>query len=663
MLNSLVFAFVVIGAVSFFISNLKKIAGFIRLGQKDDRFDNPAARIKKVLQIAFAQTKLLRQPVAGSIHLLIFWGFVLFSFTVIESFIQGFFPSFSFSFTGPFYLVITLVQDVLGLLVLGAIAAAFIRRFMIKIPRLQVSGHARFDAIFVLSMITIIVLSMYGQNVCHWLLASNADKVNEVRPVTAVLSILIQSVDTDSIRVMFHLFWWIHILGILTFLNYLPYSKHFHIISSIPNVYFSKTEQQRGSLKPLNLEDESAETFGADDIEKLSWKQLLDGYACTECGRCTAACPAATTGKQLSPRKIITDIRKRVQEAGPIRLSGKQQNEDTQNTLLHNFITDTELWQCTTCAACVQECPVMIEHIDTIVDLRRFLVLSESNFPPGLNNTFKNLETNGTPWAFSQSGRADWAEGLNISTMAQNPQVEYLYWVGCTGSYDARYKKVSRAFASLMQRAGVSFSILGTEEKCTGDSARRLGNEYLAQQLIMENVSTLNQYGVKKIVTACPHCLNSIRNDFSQFGGNYEVIHHSELIASLIQAGKLPVNNGVRKVTYHDSCYLGRYNNTYEAPREVIGSFNIPGVTEMQRNKSRGLCCGAGGGQMFLEETEGTRINLERTREAIATGAELIATACPFCMTMLTDGVKTLEKTDSVSVKDIAEEVFDNLKT
>lgn len=304
----------------------------------------------------------------------------------------------------------------------------------------------------------------------------------------------------------------------------------------------------------------------------------------------------------------------------------------------------------------------MIEHVDSIVDMRRHLVLTESTFPSELNNVFRSLEVNGTPWAFNQSERADWAEGLQIKTMAEDKETEYLFWVGCAGSFDNRYKKVSRAFASIMQKAGVNFRILGTEEKCNGDTARRLGNEYLAQQMMQENIEKLNGYGVKKIVTACPHCFNSIKNEYKQFGGNFEVLHHSEMIEALLEAGSIQVKKtGVRKVTFHDSCYLGRYNDTYEAPRETLKA--IPGVTltEMERNKSRGFCCGAGGGRMFLEDVEGGRINEERSREAIATGADTIGTACPFCMTMMNDGVKAHDKADSVAVKDIAEIVFENL--
>jgi Fe-S oxidoreductase len=305
----------------------------------------------------------------------------------------------------------------------------------------------------------------------------------------------------------------------------------------------------------------------------------------------------------------------------------------------------------------------MIEHVDVIVDMRRNLTLMESSFPSELNSVFKNIETNFTPWAFNHQDRAAWAEGLNIKTMAEDRECDYLFWVGCAGSFDTRYQNVSKAFARIMQKGGVNFRILGTEEKCNGDTARRLGNEYLAQMLIKENVKTLNNYNVKKIVTGCPHCFNSLKNEFPQFGGNYEVIHHTELINDLIKSGKIEPaqDKNENKITFHDSCYLGRYNNIYDEPREAINKVSTNGLLEMERNKDKGFCCGAGGGRMFLEETEGTRINENRTKEALATGADIIASACPFCMTMMTDGVKTFEKSEEVSVKDIAEIVLENL--
>jgi len=662
-LKNFVFIVFFIASISFFVFSAKRLISFLLLGQKENRFERIGERLKKVFTVAIAQTKILREP-AGILHVLIFWGFLLFLFAVLESILQGFSSPINFEWFGYFYSILTFTQDVFGALVIWAVIFSLGRRFILRVPRLMVDKHGMRDAAFILTLILFVVLAMFGQNIAHvaknnFMLASF-----EVRPFSLPMAKMFYSMDTTSAGNMYEIFWWLHIVFVFGFLNYLPYSKHLHVLTSIPNVFFSKLDDKKG-LKKINLEDETLEYYGADDVQKLTWKQLLDGYTCTECGRCTSVCPAANSGKTLSPRKIVTDIRKRTFDKAPLMIAGQTEGEVFDNTLVHHYITDKELWQCTTCGACVQECPVMIEHVDAIVEMRRHLVLTESEFPAELNNVFKSLESNGTPWVFNQADRALWTEGLNIKSMAEDPAGDILFWVGCAGSFDARYKKVSVAFARLMQKAGVNFRILGIEEKCNGDTARRLGNEYLAQQLVQENVETLNGYGVKKIVTACPHCFNSLKNEFNQFGGNFEVVHHTEMISEFLSSGKIQLKDATtktRKVTYHDSCYLGRYNGVYEEPRTSLAKINGLELVEMKRNKSRGFCCGAGGGRMFLEDVEGGRINEERTREAIATDVDTIASACPFCMTMLTDGVKAHDKTEEVQVKDIAEIVLENSK-
>lgn len=661
-MRQIIFAIIFFSAFGFLFYNLKRILSYIKLGQPENRFDNPTERIKNVLKIGLAQSKILREPIAGLIHVLIFWGFLIFLFAVLEAIVQGFYPKFSLRFLGPIFSLITFVQDFFGLFVIAAVLWALYRRFIQKVARLDVKGH-KLDAAIILCLILGVVVSMFIQNAANIANENFQLAEYEVRPVSSALSGFIFSGVNTTSQTVYEIFWWMHILIVFTFMNFLPYSKHFHVFTSLPNVYFKKIGSKKYALKKLNLEDENLTQYGAADFEHLSWKQIFDGFACTECGRCTAACPAATTGKKLSPRNIIVNIRHRTEDKAPLILAkAGEENEMIQKTLVHNYIADEELWACTTCMACVYECPVTIEHVDSIVDMRRNLVLGESSFPNELNAVFKNIETNFTPWAFNAQDRANWAEGMNIKTMAEDSNAEYLFWVGCAGSFDARYQKVSKAFASLMQKANVDFRILGTEEKCNGDTARRLGNEYLAQMMMQENVEMLNGYKVKKIVTGCPHCYNTLKNEYPQFGGNFEVFHHTELINQLLNEGKLKLKDeSVKsKITYHDSCYLGRYNDIFDSPRDPLKMIKGTELVEMERNRDKGFCCGAGGGRMFLEETEGTRINNNRAEEAIKTNADTVASACPFCMTMLNDGIKSFDKQESVKVKDIAEIVLEN---
>jgi len=649
-MKALIFAIVLIIAFGIFFSSLKKLYKSLLLGKPENRFDRISERLKNVLVVAIAQSKLFREPIAGLMHAFIFWGFCVLLLVVIESIVQGFIPAFSFNFLGGLYTAITFTQDLFGVLVLLGVLIAAIRRFLVRVKRLHTEKDGNFDAAFILTLISIVIISMFGQNI-HSL-------HSDIYSFRFVSDFIRESFEIKKSFINYEYFWWIHIITILTFLNYLPYSKHLHILTSIPNVFFAKLKPEKNTLKPINLEDETLTTFGALDVEHLTWKQLFDGYTCTECGRCTAACPANFTGKKLSPRKIIMDVRQRLHDK--TFYSGDQSVQE--KTLIHNYISDEEIWACTTCNACVTECPVMIEHIDTIVDLRRGLVLTEANFPAELNVVFRNLETNFTPWAFSYTERAQWAEGLDVKIAAQDNSPELLFWVGCAGSFDERYKKVSRSIVKILKTAGIEFKILGNEEKCNGDAARRLGNEYLAQMLMKENIQTLEKYGVKKILTACPHCYHSLKNEYPQFGGNYEVIHHTELIELLVKEGKITLKESEKKsLTYHDSCYLGRYNEIYDSPRTTLKSINGIELKEMNRSRDEGFCCGAGGGRMFLEEKEGKRINIERTEEALSLNVDTIATACPFCMTMLTDGVKSKDVIDKVQVKDIAEIVADSI--
>lgn len=657
--QSLIFVLVLIGSLVLFGWNVRRLITYLRLGRKETRFDQPWTRVKNTLKIAFGQSKILREPFAGILHVLIFWGFLVLLAAVLESIGEGIVPGFSLAFLGPLYPPLLFFEDIFGLCVVVAVLISLFRRLFVPPKRLQVSGHSRWDAVLILAMILVVMVTMFGQNATRIVLGPGQS--SEARVISSMLTGLFS---TESARGWLAVFFWGHMLVVLAFLNYLPYSKHLHVLTSTFNVYFSDLTP-KGALQPVNLADETLTRYGAADVDDLTWKQLFDGYTCTECGRCSSVCPANTTGKLLSPRKIIVDVRARTFEKAPAMIAAAKGNGEGSNQeilghqLLDNFITDQELWACTTCMACVQECPVMIEHVDTIVDMRRGLVLNESRFPKELSATFSNLERNFTPWGFGHSSRADWAEGLDIPRMADTPDAEVLFWVGCAGSYDARYKKVSQAFARLMKMAGVKFAILGTEEKCNGDAARRMGNEYLAQSLIAENIATLAKYRVKKIVVTCPHCLQSLGKEYKQFGGDYEVVHHANFLDDLIRQDKLKISAEKKAtITFHDPCYLGRYNDEYEAPRSLVDMVAAERV-EMKRSRDRSFCCGAGGGQMWMEEREGKRVNIERTEEALALKPDVIGTGCPFCMTMITDGVKAKEASESVQVKDVAELVLE----
>ena len=679
-----IFLFVLVIAAGFFALNVQRLTGYLHLGVDEDRTDHPLTRLKNVLTIGIAQKKIFRDPVAGPMHALIFWGFMVLTAGTVEILISGAIPSFSYAriLPHPIYLAYSASQDVFALLVILAVSFALYRRIIVHPQRLEGDHLEHTDAIIILSMIGGLMITLILTNAFLYSAVPNA--VGTEKMVSYPLGVVLSHVmGSHAAALPFRIFWWSHTLLILAFLNYLPYSKHLHVATSLINVYFSNTSGPGtpGAMRYMDLEAD-VEQFGASDIEQLTWKNLLDGYSCTECGRCTAACPANITGKPLSPRKIIINTRQRLMEKAPVVLgdrmdfmrsallhgegqdAGAKTVEDVmEHRLLDTYITEEELWACTSCRACVTECPVSIDQLDVINSLRRNLVLTESRFPEELQPVFESLERNGSPWAFNPGDRADWAQGMNIATMAElherGERPDVLFWVGCMGSFDDRAKKITVAFAKIMQSCDISFAILGQEEHCHGDPARRMGNEYLYQTLAKDTIETLDRYAVTTIVTHCPHCFHQMGNEFPQLGGNYEVIHHSTYIERLLQEERVPLKTAAGEqltVAYHDSCYLGRYNEVYEAPRETMRRA-LPVITlvEAPRTKDRGLCCGAGGGRMFMEERTGKRINTERSEELLATGADAIAVACPFCMTMITDGVKATGS--NVPVYDISEVV------
>lgn len=667
-----IFALLVAIAAGFFAYNVQRLVGFLRIGRLDDsRWDHVPRRLFNLLSIGILQRKIFRDWIAGPMHAAIFWGFCVLTVGTGEFVARGILPWFTLAKFMPqwAYRFYQVNQDLWGALVIGAVAFALWRRLTHRVKRLQGAETHANDPLLILSWIGLLMVTMFLAESFE-MVAFPEHASPYYRPLSYGLANILSFVPPDWAAFFRSLNWWLHGLLVLGFLNYLPYSKHLHVVASLPNVYLSNTSGpgQAGVMKYMDLEAD-AEQFGAKDVEHLSWKSLMDGFACTECGRCTAVCPANLTGKLLSPRKVIVNVRERLEMRAPDLLTADGgRRTANERPLLDGFITEQELWACTTCRACVQECPVSIDQLSVILEMRRNLVLGESRFPEEVMPAFESMEQRGSPWAFDPGDRGKWSEGMNIPTMAELAErgetAEILYFVGCMGSFDDRARKTTVAFARIMQAAGVSFAILGREEKCNGDPARRMGNEYLYQMLAKENVETLARYNVRTIVTACPHCMHQLGNEYPQFGGNYDVIHHSVFIEHLMAEGRIPLRHDLHEAvstfTYHDSCYLGRYNQIYDAPRATLKrALPVVNLVEMPRSGDRGLCCGAGGGRMWMEENEGKRINAERADEALATGATAVAVACPFCMTMLRDSIAS--RNESVQVYDIAEVVADRL--
>lgn len=659
--------FAVLFAVSLgvFFANLYRLFAMLCLGRWENRFDHLGRRIINMFEYGFGQLRVIR-TLYGFNHFVIFWGFMILLLMNGEFLVQGLFPAFSLSFIGETpYGILLAVSDVVSLLVLVAIAAAVARRTLFRPSHIEPT----MDAFVILGLIASLMVAYFGYH-------AGEIRLQETpfagwMPLSGLFAGMMSGMSDSATHTVTRVFWWIHALVLLAFLNYLPYSKHLHVITAIPNCFFRSFDFVKTVPR---LQFQLGNYFGNSKIIQFTWKNLLDFLACTECGRCQQACPAHNTGKVLNPREVIHKGKLNLFANGKALLATRPL--DTLDSVSvdaemkvpligdsHASFTEQELWDCTTCGACMAICPVFIEHAPKVVELRRHLVMEESQFPEELLQFFLNMEQRYNPWGIAPSDRAKWAQDLDVKIVSEQHPAEYLYFVGCAGAYDSRNRTVALAMARIMDAAGLDWGILGTAEKCCGDSLRRLGNEYVFEQIAKDNVEQFKKLGVKKIVTHCPHCFNTLKNDYEQFGADFEIIHHSQLIENLILTKKLPLAKRVNGTTvYHDSCYLGRYNDIYDEPREVLRAVsggNEP--EEMQRNGQQSFCCGAGGGRMWLEEMEGKRIYLERTQEAMKCNPSTIAVACPFCLTMFEDGVKDIKAEDKVKVRDLAEIVSDAL--
>jgi len=660
------FLLAVVSVVAFLYAASWRV-GVVTLGEKENRLDNPGQRFGNFIMNVFAQRKLLAKKI-GIVHFFIFWGFIFICLGEIPLFFEGLFgikvPFFS---TSPIFITF---QNVISLIVVIVLIVAVYRRWVLKPDYLYRTSEA-----------AIIVILIFGVVITEWFstsarLALEPNPAAAFAPAYSVIASWLAGYSKEVLEKVSVFFWWAHMLILLGFLVYIPNSKHMHLLFAPFNAFFASLEPRGAQIRGMNLEDEEVTEFGVGRIEQFTWKQLLDSLSCGECGRCMDNCPANLSKKPLNPKQLLSrQLKEHMLEKGTLMLkkglfntgeeaadqvekviaADKQAAEILEKSLIGDVVTEDEIWACTTCYSCQEQCPVSNEHVAKIVDMRRYLVMMESSIAPELQLAFRNVEKNSNPWGVGWANRGEWAKDLDVKLMSDDSNVEYLYWVGCAGSFDDRAKKVATAVVEILKAAGINFAILGTEEKCCGDFIRRAGNEYLYQSLVAENVETLNGYGVKKIVTACPHCLNTLKNEYPAFGGNFEVVHHTQLINQLVREGKLSLNKSgggeSQRVVYHDSCYLGRYQQEYVAPRAVLQM--VPGVqlVEMDRNRSASFCCGAGGGRMWMEEHLGERINNMRAEQALSKNPQLISANCPFCITMLEDGVKEKGDPDADPIK------------
>lgn len=657
----------------------------------DDRSNHADERLRGVIKYVFGQARMFRYWWAGLAHAFIFAGFVVLGLRTLIMFARGFtidpgFGFWVFDDDAPLGRVYLFVKDILSVFVLAGIAYFLYLRLAVRPKRMQLTT----EGIVILLMIAALMLSDMTYEATGFIRHQPERKAvfHPAIPAASSFSFLLAGLPNALRDGLHHTGFWLHSIIVLAFLNFLPHGKHFHIITVLPNVYF-RNIGGTGRIRTIQDIDgrlERGESLGTRKASDMSWKAVLDLYTCTECGRCSDNCPATRTGKLLSPKHLTIALRDHMRAneevlIGPAQpttasadagdtpaANGKHKFrlpdgalDESEGDLVPNWINPEVVWACTSCGACEQECPVFISYVDKIIDMRRHLVMERGEFPEQLQTAFRGLESVGNPYSFPNEQRAEWAAGLDVPLLADKPDAAVLYWVGCAPSFDDRSRKIARATAQLMKSAGVDFAILGPEEQCTGDPARRAGNEYLFQMFAKNNVETLNQRGVKKIVTTCPHCFNTIANEYPDFGGKYEVVHHSVFLLDLLRAGNLrPAHRIEGTIAYHDSCYLGRYNDVYDPPREILRQ--IPGlsIVEAAESRDRGMCCGAGGAQMWKEEehTSTERVNHARARQILnvlpSNGRRTVATACPFCKTMLSDALRDKGHED-IAQMDVAE--------
>ncbi len=629
----------------------------LKVGAPEDRFDRAGERIKNMLAIAFLQKKLPKYPVMGPIHMAIFWGFLVLLINTLILWGRGFDEHFNLWILGdnPLGHLYHFVKDIVTAVVFVAAVFALINRVVIRPERLTKSFEA--------TLILLIIATMMAADICYWgwqLFEEGKTGFSASEPFASLAAGAFSGMDSGTVSAIGTVGFWLHSLLVLTFLNLLPYGKHFHVITAFPNVFFTsllptgrlpKDENIEKVLREEDEEDEEEEpVFGVAEVQHFTWKDILDMYSCTECGRCTDNCPAAKTGKPLKPKMFLTGIRNHLYERQAEFLAGKVESKE----LVPDVIDSEIVWSCTTCRACEEECPVMNTYVDKMVKLRRDLVEGKGEPPAELATALRGMETNSNPWNLSAMDRDGWTEDLEVPPFDLD-ECEYLFYVGCAASFDDRAKKISRALVKLFDKAGISYGYLGSDEPCCGDMARRGGSESNFRMMVDMNVEVFEEMGIKKIITACPHCFNTFKNEYPEFNGKYEVIHHTELLAELVTQGKLQLTESVnQRVVYHDGCYLGRYNEVFNPPRQILS--RIPGLdlAEVPTSKQRGLCCGAGGARFFMEES-GERINNHRVGELLEANPKTIASACPYCMTMLSDGLKDKDLYEDKGQVDVAE--------